>query len=101
MHVNNETGAINDVNGIADAIKKINPWLNLIVQNPQIKDFIQENGLKSAYEVEFGENSSVREIRELEIKPDTIHFKNIDDIKRAYDIIKPTPINYNRVQSQI
>ena len=52
-------------------------------------------------EVEFGENSSIREIREMEIKPDTIHFKNLDYIKRAYDIIKPTPINYNRVQKQI
>ena len=86
---------------VVNAIKKINPWLNLIVQNPEIKNFIEENGLKSAYEVEFSENSSIREIRELETKPDTIHFKNIDDIKRAYDIIKPTPINYNRVQNQI
>ena len=86
---------------VVEAIKKVNPWLNLIVQTPSAKDFTQQNGLKSAYEVEFSENSSIREIRELEIKPDTIHFKTLDDIKRAYDIIKPTPINYNRVQNQI
>ena len=86
---------------VANAIKKVNPWLNLIVQNPEIKKIVEQSGLKAALEVEFDANSSIREIRELEIKPDTIHFKNIDDIKRAYDIIKPTPVNYNRVQKQI
>ena len=86
---------------VAKAIKKVSPWLNLIVQNPQLKEIIEEIGLKVAYEVEFGENTSIREIRELEIKPDTIHFKTLDNIKRAYDIIKPTPVNYNRVQKQI
>lgn len=86
---------------VAEAIKKINPWLNLIVQNPKTKELVEKTGLKSAYEVNFVENSSIREIRELEIKPDTLHFKSLNDIKRAYDVIKPTPINYNRVQNQI
>ena len=86
---------------VAEAIKKVSPWLNLIVQNPEIKKNVENSGLKSAYEVEFSENSSIREIRELEVKPDTIHFKSLEEIKRAYDIIKPTPVNYNRVQKQI
>ena len=84
-----------------EAIKKVCPWLNLIVQKPEAKKIVEQNGLKAAYEVEFSESSSIREIRELEVKPDTIHFKSLEDIKRAYDIIKPTPINYNRVQNQI
>ena len=86
---------------IAQAIKKINPWLNLIVQTPETKELIQKEGLKAAFEVDFSSNSSIREIRELPIKPDTIHFRSLEDIKRAYDIIKPAPINYNRVESQI
>ena len=86
---------------MALAIKKINPWLNIIVQNPQTKEFIESLGAKAAYEVEFNQISSIRAVRELEIKPDTIHFRALEDIKRAYDIIKPTPINYNRVQEQI
>ena len=86
---------------VVEAIKKVCPWLNLIVQTPQAKELVEQNGLKAAYEVEFGESSSIREIRELEVKPDTIHFKSLEDIKRAYDIIKPTPVNYNRVQNQI
>ena len=84
-----------------EAIKKVSPWLNLIVQTPQAKEFAQKNGLKAALEVEFSESSSIREIRELQHKPDTIHFKSLEAIKKAYDIIKPTPINYNRVQNQI
>ena len=86
---------------VANAIKKVNPWLNLIMQSPEAKAIVEEQGLKAAYEVDFSENSSIREIRELSVKPDTIHFKTLNDIKRAYDIIKPTPINYNRVQKQI
>ena len=82
-----------------ETIKKINPWLNLIVQTPEAKAFVEKNGLKAAYEVEF--IGSIREIRELEVKPDSIHFKSLEDIKKAFDIIKPTPINYNRVQNQI
>ena len=86
---------------VANAIKKVSPWLNLIVQNPTIKDIVQKEGLKSAYEVEFTSNSSIREIRELETKPDTLHFKSLEVIKRAYDVLEPSPINYNRVQNQI
>ena len=82
-----------------ETIKKINPWLNLIVQTQQAKEFVEQNGLKAALETEF--IGSIREIRELENKADTIHFKSLDDIKKAYDIIKPTPMNYNRVQKQI
>ena len=84
-----------------EAIKKVSPWLNLIVQTPKNKELVQNNGLKAALEVDFDEKTSIREIRELEVKPDTIHFKTLEDIKRAADIIKPTPINYNRVQNQI
>ncbi len=86
---------------VASAIVKICPWLNLIIQNYEFKELIESTGIKTALEAEFTENSSIREIRELEHKPDTIHFSSPDDIKRAYDIIKPSPINYNRVQSQI
>jgi len=90
---------------IANSIKKITPWLNLIVQNQNTKELINSNGLKSALEFEFNSTSSIREIRELEqnagFKIDTIHFKTLEDVKRAYDIIKPAPINYNRVQNQI
>ena len=84
-----------------EAIKKVCPWLNLIVQTPEAKELVEKNGLKAAYEVEFSENTSIREIRELGVKADTLHFKGLEDIKRAYDIIKPTPINYNRVENQI
>ena len=84
---------------VVETIKKINPWLNLIVQTPEAKAFVEQNGLKAGLEVEF--IGSIREIRELEVKPDTIHFKSLEDIQKAVDIIKPTPINYNRVQNQI
>ena len=86
---------------VIEAIKKVSPWLNLIVQNSAIKDLANENGLKAALEVEFNNQTTIREIRELPFKPDTLHFKELEDIKRAYDIVKPTPINYNRVQNQI
>lgn len=85
----------------ANAIKKVSPWLNIIIQNNEIKTEIEKLGLKAALEVGFTSNSSIREIREMEIKPDTIHFKSLEEAKRAYDIIKPTPINYNRVYAQI
>lgn len=86
---------------MALTIKKINPWLNIFVQNNDTKKLIESLGAKSAYEVDFTETSSIREVREMEIKPDTLHFRTLEDIKRAYDIIKPTPVNYNRVGSQI
>ena len=84
-----------------NAIKKVNPWLNLFVQNYETKLLIEKEGLKAALEVDFDETSSIRQIRELPYKPDTLHFRKLEDIKRAYDVIKPTPINYNRVQNQI
>ncbi len=84
-----------------DAVKKVSPWLNIIVQNPQTKELIESAGAKSALEVSFTSSSSIREIRELGYKVDTIHFNTLEDIKRARDIIKPTPINYNRVCNQI
>lgn len=86
---------------VANSIKKVNPWLNLFVQNYETKELIEKAGLKAALEVDFNETTSIRQIRELPNKPDTIHFRKLEDIKRAYDVIKPTPINYNRVQSQI
>ena len=38
---------------VAEAIKKVCPWLNLIVQTPKAKKLVEQNGLKAAYEVEF------------------------------------------------
>ena len=86
---------------VANAIKKVNPWLNLFVQNYETKLLIEKEGIKAALEVDFDETSSIRQIRELPYKPDTLHFRKLEDIKRAYDVIKPSPINYNRVQNQI
>ena len=86
---------------VANAVKKVNPWLNLYVQDFETKKIIEKIGLKSAYEVDFNETTSIRQIREMINKPDTIHFRKLEDIKRAYDVIKPTPVNYNRVQEQI
>ncbi len=90
---------------VINAIKKVSPWLNFFVQNQQTKELATTNGLKAALEFEFDGTSSIRQIREQEneqnIKFDTIHFRNPDDIKRAYDIIKPAPVNYNRVSEQI
>jgi len=85
----------------ARTIKKINPWLNLIVQNLETKELVEAEGIKAALEVNFNDYNSIRAIRESELKVDTIHFKNLEEIKQAYDVIKPTPINYNRVQGQI
>ncbi len=44
---------------------------------------------------------SIRQLREMPVKPDTIHFTTLENVKRAYDVIKPSPINYNRVKEQI
>ena len=82
-----------------ETIKKINPWLNLIVHSQDDKDFVEQNGLKAALEIEY--IGSIKEIEELPIKADTVHFKLLEDIKQAYNDLKPTPINYNRVQNQI
>lgn len=87
---------------VARAVKKINPWLNLYVPNPDIKKIIEDEiQINCPYEVAFSENMSIRQIREMEIVPETIHFSSLEDAKRAYDVIKPTPVNYNRVSGQI
>lgn len=86
----------------AQAIKKFNPWLNLFVSNPETKEILEkETGIKCAYEVNFDDFGSIRQIRELEIKPDTIHFKSTEGALRAREVLKPTPVNYNRVGGQI
>ena len=89
---------------IARAIYHINPWLNLIVQNQKTKDLVSSIGLKAALELEYKDNS-IEEIEQMMkdsgIKIDTINFKSVDDIKRAYSVTHPAPVNYNRVGSQI
>ena len=82
---------------IIEAVKKVSPWLNLIVQSQQMKEFVQNAGLKAAYEKDYFEGI----LSNSEDKPDTIHFRTLEDIKTAYEIVKPSPINYNRVQEQI
>jgi len=96
INEDNETALI-----VAQAIQKVNPWLNVIVQNIETKNYLQSENIKAIYELEYSNYSSIEEIDKLELKPDTIHFKNIEDIKQANNIIKPTPVNYNRVQGQI
>ncbi len=87
---------------VANAVKHINPWLTLIVGSYDTKKILEEElRIKCAYEVTFTSKSSIRELREMENKPDTVHFTTLDDIKRAYDVIKPSPINYNRVAMEI
>ena len=90
---------------IANAVKKASPWLNLIVQNQKTKELVEKEGLKAALEYEFNSTSSIREVREAQTalgsKIDTIHFSTLEDVKRAWDIIKPAPVNYARVEQQI
>lgn len=87
---------------VARAVKRVNPWLNLYVNNPEIKNIIEEEiKLNCAYEVLFDDNMSVRQLREMEVTPETVHFKTLENAKRAYDVIKPTPVNYNRVSGQV
>lgn len=87
---------------VARAVKKINPWLNLYVKNPEMKNFLEEEvKINCPYEVTFNENMSIRQIREMAVVPETIHFTTLEDAKRAYDVIKPSPVNYNRVSGQI
>ncbi len=87
---------------VAEAVKKFNPWLNLIVGNPETKDIIEkEVKINCAYEVMFDDNMSIRQLREMDVKPDTVHFSTIENAARAYDVIKPSPINYNKVKEQI
>lgn len=87
---------------IARAVKKINPWLNLYVANPDVKKIIEDEvRINCSYEVTFGDNMSVRQLREMETIPETVHFTSLENAKRAYDVIKPSPVNYNRVSGQI
>ena len=87
---------------VANAVKKFNPWLNLFVGNPEIKAIIEkEVQINCAYEVLFNETMSVRQLREMPVVADTVHFTTLENVKRAYDVIKPAPINYNRVKEQI
>ena len=87
---------------VAMAVKKINPWLNLYVSNHEIKQFLEEEvKINCPYEVLFDDNMSIRQLREMENVPETVHFKSLENAKRAYDVIKPTPVNYNRVAGQV
>lgn len=94
LNTNEEEGLV-----IAKAIKKINPWLNLIVQNDKTKELVQSIGLKAAYEADYSEE--ILSNNEAYKNIDTIHFRTLEDIKKAYEVMKPSPINYNRVQEQI
>ena len=94
LNTNEEEGLV-----IAKAIKKINPWLNLIVQNDKTKELVQSIGLKAAYEADYSEE--ILSNNEAYKNIDTIHFRTLEDIKKAYEVMKPYPINYNRVQEQI
>ncbi len=87
---------------VACAVKKVNPWLNLYITNYEMKKFLEEEvQINCTYEVTFGENMSIRQLREMDVVPETVHFNNLEDAKRAYDVIKPSPVNYNRVSGQI
>ena len=65
----------------AEKMKKLQELYEILVQNPNIKELLEQNGYKAAYEVDFKENTSIREIREMAIKPDTIHFRTLEDAK--------------------
>ncbi len=87
---------------VANAIKKLNPWLNLYINNAEFKEILEkETGIKCALEVNFQDWGTIRQIRELEIKPDTIHFCDVESAMKAREVLKPTPVNYNRVGGQI
>ncbi len=84
------------------AIQKISPWLTLILNNWEIKEILEnELSAKCALEVEFDDKSSIRELREMEHIPETIHFTTAENVKRAYNVIKPAPINYTRVSKEL
>lgn len=87
---------------IALIVKKFSPWLTLVLGNSEIKKVIEkEVKIRCAYEVSFGEKSSIRELREMEQKPDTVHFSTVEDAKRAWEVIKPSPVGFNRVKSEL
>ena len=83
---------------IAQAVKKVNPWLNLVVQNENTKNIVLNNGVKAALEYEFKPEDEIENISQTF---DTIHFTSLEDIKRAHKTIQPAPVNYNRVEAQI
>lgn len=83
---------------VTKIIQKNDLWLNIYVQNPEFKEILEHDlSAKCVYEVIFDDKKSIREIREMEIKPESLRFTKIENAKRAYDVIKPTPIAYNRV----
>lgn len=87
---------------VAHAIKRVNPWLALIVGNYETKEILEsEVEINCAYEETFGEKSSIREFRESTHKPDTLHFTSLECAMRAHQAKKPTPFNYNKVGAQI
>ena len=87
---------------VALAVKKINPWLVLVVGNYETKKVLETDiDINCAYEETFKENSSIREFREGMHKPDTLHFTSLECAKRAYQAKKPSPLNYNKVGVQI
>ncbi|MBR1616891.1 LamB/YcsF family protein [bacterium] len=90
---------------IAQAVKKVSPWLNVVVQNQKTKELLQQQGVKAALEFEFSSDNTIDEIistqKEAGFKIDTIHFRNVEDAKKAYDTLKPAPVNYNRVAAQV
>ncbi len=87
---------------VAQAVKKVNPWLWLIVGNHDTKILIEKQvGINCAYEVTFSAQSTIRELREMENKPDTLHFTDLEAAQKAYDVKKPTPIAYNKVGAQV
>ena len=86
----------------SSVVKQFCPWLTIVVGNWETKEIIERDvNIKCAYEVTFGDNSSIREIRELEHMPETIHFTSAENAKRAYDVIKPSPFSYNRVAEEL
>ncbi len=87
---------------VASAIYKFDPWLNLYINNYEFKQILEnEIKIKCAYEVNFADYGTIRGIREIENKVDTIHFEDVESAQKAYDVIKPSPINYNRVKEQV
>ena len=72
------------------------------INNPEFKEILEkETGIKCALEVNFNDFGTIRQVRELEIKPDTIHFCDVESAIKAREVLKPTPVNYNRVGGQI
>ncbi len=87
---------------VAAAIKKINPWLVLVVGNYETKEILErDTQINCAYEETFSENSSIREFREALRTPDTLHFTSLESARKAHQAKKPTPLNYNKVGGQL